>query len=429
MAVATLIPAVASASNQRPGRSQDHPIALTGGTVHPVGGPILENATLLFEQGKITAIGTSVALPPRTERIDVTGKHVYPGMIAAHTNLGLIEIGSVRATLDLNEIGDITSSVRTLPAVNPDSELFPVTRANGVLMALTVPTGGLIAGISGLLTLDGWTWEDMTLKSQVGLHVGWPSAAVSRAPGAPSVEEQQKRIEGQIHTIRDAFRAARAYMVAKNAESTGVPYHDTDVNWEAMIPVLKKEMPVFVHADAIQDIEMALDWITDEGVRAVLVGGYDAWRLTDRLKTLGIPVILNGTHRLPSRDWEDYDTPFSCAAKLHQAGIAFCITTGSDNYNERNLPYQAATAAAYGLPRDEALKAVTLYPAQILGVSDRVGSLGVGKDATLIVTNGDPLEIVTHVERAFILGRVVDLSSKHTQLYDKYRAKYETRNR
>ena len=421
-----LLPGQLVASNQKPAKPQDHPIALIGATLHTVSGETIKDGVLLFEHGKITGLGVGIVVPDNTERINMIGMHVYPGLIAAHTNLGLIEIGSVRGTLDINEIGDITPSVRTLPAVNPDSELLPVTRANGVLMALVVPNGGLIAGISGLIMLDGWTWEEMTLKSAVGLHVWWPSMDHNRVQLTPTVEEQQKRIEGQIQAIRDAFRAARGYWVAKTAASAAnAPYHDSDLSWEALIPVLKKEMSVFVHANDIKQIQTAIDWAADEGVRMVLVGGYDAWRVADRLKQHDIPVILDGTHRLPVREWEAYDTPFSSAAKLFQAGVAFCLSTGADNYNERNLPFQAATAAAYGLPKEEALKAVTLYPARILGVADRVGSLEVGKDATLIVTNGDPLEVVTQIERAYIGGRRVDLSSKHTDLYDKYQTKYD----
>jgi len=414
-------------SDQIPAPPQDHPIALIGGTIHTISGATIEDGIVLFESGRITAVGREVQLPPGTEQIDVRGKHIYPGFIAAATILGLTEIGAVRATRDYAEVGEINPNVRAETAINPDSELLPVARANGITLAQSIPTGGLIAGLSALIMLDGWTWEDMTIKAPVGLHVRWPSMRIIRAPWmTQSPKEQKKRRDEQIRKIKEAFAAARAYMKAKEAESQkGVPYHDTDLRWEAMIPALKKEIPVFVHANDIQQIEAAVDWATEEDLRMVLVGGRDAWRVADLLKEKNIPVIITGTHTLPMRRWEPYDTPFTNPLKLYEAGVKFCIAGTGNAANERNLPYHAATAVAYGLPKEEALKAITLYPAEILGVADRVGSIEVGKDATLIVTNGDPLEIPTQVEMEFIQGRKIDLSSRHTQLYAKYRTKYE----
>ncbi|RMH94996.1 MAG: amidohydrolase, partial [Calditrichaeota bacterium] len=417
------------ASDQVPAPPQDHPIALVGGTVHTITGGVIENGVVLFVDGKITAVGTEVALPDATEQIDISGRHVYPALIAANTTLGLIEIGAVRATRDYAEVGDIKPEVRAEVAFNPDSELLPVARANGIALALSVPQGGLISGTSALMMLDGWTWEQMTLKAPVALHLHWPWMRVQKAPWIrQSPEEQIQARDKQIDRIRQAFADARAYLKAKEAEAAGgAPYHDTDVRWEAMIPVLKGEVPVFVHAEDILQIQAALDWAESEGIRMVLVGGYDAWRVAEELKEKDIPVIISEIHQLPMRRWEDYDAPFTLPVKLHRAGVKFCIAGSGSSFDaphERNLPYQAATAAAYGLPPEEALKAITLYPAEILGVADRVGSIEVGKDATLIVTTGDPLEITTQVEMEFIQGRKIDLSSRHTELYEKYREKY-----
>ena len=422
----------AAASKQKPAGPQTQPIALTGGTVHTVSGDVIEGATVLFESGVITGIGTDLNLPENTMVIDVSGKHVYPGLIAAPTTLGLTEIGSVRATQDNIEIGDITPSVRAVSAVNPDSEYFPVARANGILTALTMPSGGLVAGLSGLIALDGWTTEEITLEATVGLHVRWPSYRIFDFAGSSSREEQIDERREAMTKLRDAFREARAYMIAKEAESgRGAPFHPTDLGWESMIPVLKKALPVFVHAAEEKQIHAAIDWVLAEDIRMILVGGADVWRVADRLKENDIPVIIGAVHYVPVRRWEAYDTPFTIALKLHEAGLDFCIgersvwLEGGGGSNVRNLPYHAATAAAYGLPREEALKSVTLYPARILGVEDRLGSLEPGKDATLIVTDGDPLEIMTRVERAYIQGRRVDISSKHTDLYDKYRTRLE----
>lgn len=420
---------VAFTSDQIPAPAQNHPIALSGATIHTVSGATLENATILFENGKITAIGTEVALPDGTEQIQISGKHVYPAFISANTVLGLIEISAVRATRDYAEVGDIKPNVRAEIALNPDSELLPVTRANGVALAVSVPQGGLISGTSALIQLDGWTWEDMTIKAPLGLHVRWPNMGVIEAFWMQKSPEQQlKERDEQIKKIRQAFRDARAYMKAREAVTRkGIPHHETDLRWEAMIPVLKGEIPVFIHANEIRQIQAALDWAEEENIKVVLVGGYDAWRITEELKRKDIPVIIDGIHRLPARRWEAYDTPFSLAGKLYQAGVRFCIATSGSPFgaaSERNLPYHAATAAAYGLPPEVALKAITLFPAEILGVRDRVGSLETGKDATLIVTNGDPLKVTTAVEMEFIQGRKIDLSSRHTQLYEKYRQKY-----
>lgn len=415
-----------SASDQVPAPKQDHPIALVGGTIHTVSGATIENGTVLFIDGKITALGRKVELPEGTVSVPIQGKHVYPGLIGAHTTLGLVEIGAVRASRDYAEVGDIKPNVRAEVAINPDSELIPVTRANGITLALSCPTGGAISGTSALIMLDGWTWEAMTLKAPVGLHVNWPRMGVRRSRWETrSEKEQLKERDERIQMIRNAFAEARAYLKAKDAEvQKGVPYHDTDLRWEAMIPMLKKEAPVFIHANDIRQIQAAIDWAIEEDINIILVGGADAWRVTDLLKTKNIPVIIDAVHNTPMRRWEAYDTPFTNALKLHKSGVAFCIAY-SHAANARNLPYNAATAAAYGLPKEEALKSITLYPAQILGVADRVGSLEVGKDATLIVTNGDPLEITTQVEREFIQGRDIDLTSRHTQLYKKYKTKYQ----
>ncbi len=421
---------VAIPSDQTPAAKQAHPIALVGGTVHTVSGNDIQDATLLFDKGRIAAIGKHIVLPENVELIDVKGKHIYPGLISANTSLGLVEVAAVRSTRDYAEVGDINPNVRAEASFNPDSELLPVTRANGIALALSVPQGGIISGTSALMMLDGWTWEDMTFKTPVALHLNWPGMFIRRTDlSEKEVKKRVKNRDEKLAQIRNTFARARAYQQAKNAESQeGVPYHDTDLRWEAMLPVLSREIPVFVHANGIHEIQAAVDWALTENVLIAIVGGYDAWRVSALLKAHNIPVVVTGTHRTPRRRWENYDGPFALPGKLHEAGVLFCIATGGGGFgsaHERNLPYHSAMAAAYGLPEKEALKAVTLYPAQILGVADRLGSLEKGKDATLIVTDGDPLEIMTHVEMSFIQGRKIDLSSRHTQLYEKYKTKYE----
>lgn len=405
-----------------PGKPQDHPIALVGATIHPVTGPAIANGTILFDGGKIVALGTNVTLPANAEKIDVTGKHVYPGLVDARTSIGLVEIDAVRATRDAEETGSINPNIRAESAVNPESEIIPVTRANGVTTAVTVPSGGTISGTAAALSMDGWTWEEMTLRAPVGLIVNWPSMTINRAWWERRSEEDQKKARTKaLDELRNAFRDARAYLTAKRA-GTGVL--DTDLRWEAMAPVLDGKIPVLMSAEEIQQIEAAVAWADKENVKLVIVGGYDSWRAADLLKSRNIPVIVNPIERTPWRRWEAYDDPMTLPKKLYDAGVKFCIAGDGGSSNERNLPYHAAMAASYGLPKDEALKAVTLSAAEILGIGDRVGSLENGKDATLIVTSGDPLEIMSSVEMEFIQGKKVELTSKHTRLYEKYKEKF-----
>ena len=420
----------APASNQIPAKVQTRPVAIVGATLHPGTSPAIENGTIVFDKGKITAVGIAVAIPEEADVIHAPGRHVYPGLISADTYIGLVEIGAVRASRDRTETGRINPNVRAEAAVNPESELIPVARANGITLAVSSPSGGLISGTSALLMLDGWTCEDMTLKAPAALYVDWPSMAIAKAPWTQkSEEEQKKEREAVIKELTNAFRDARAYMNAKRSEQQkGLPYHNVDVRWEAMIPVLEKNVPVVVWANDARQIEAAVAWAQQEDIKIIIGEGHDAWRVADLLKKNNIPVLAGGILRVPDRRFEPYDEPFSLPAKLYRAGVPFAILSADDPAHERNLPYHAAMAAAYGLPKEEALKAITLYPAQIFGVADRVGSLDVGKDATLIVTTGDPLEIMSAVEMEFIQGKKIDLTSKHTMLYEKYKEKYRRRN-
>jgi imidazolonepropionase-like amidohydrolase len=410
----------AQASPEIPGKPQTGPIALVGGTIHPVSGPDLPGGTLVFEGGKISSLGAEVKLPEGCQTIDVTGKHVYPGLFESFTDLGLIEIPAVRATVDKAESGSINPNVRANVAVNPDSELIPVARAAGVLTMLTVPSGGVISGQSAVMYLDGWTTEEMTVKSPAGLHVAWPRVRPLRAWWLKAVEDRlSAEREKNIRAISEAFASARAYQRKKAAGEAAY-----DARWEAMLPALEGRIPVVVHADECEQIQAAVAFAVRENLRLVLVGGYGAADCAELLKRHDIPVIIAGVQRLPERPSDFYDEPFTLASRLHEAGVRFCISGAVEASNVRNLPYHAGMAAAFGLPKEEALRAITLYPARIMGVEDRLGSLEPGKDATLIVTDGDPLETPTHVLRAYIQGRQVDLSNRHLRLWEKYKEKY-----
>lgn len=418
------VSATMNASDTIPALPQAKPIAIKGATIHPVSGPEIPSGTIVFENGKITAIGADAAIPADAEVIEAGGKHVYPGLIDANTVLGLVEIGAVRATVDVEEAGAINPNVRSITSINPDSELIPVARSAGVLTALSVPEGGIISGQSAVLGLEGWTPEEMTVLSPAAMHLRWPNLTIDHRPRArKSVKDQQKEIEKAQKQIREAFLNARAYWQTRKNPG---PDFKMDLRWEALMPVFEGKLPLFVHASTLAQIEAALAWAKEMQLKITLVDGDDAWRIAPQLKESNVPVILGPATSLPARRDDDYDSAWSSAAKLQQAGVRFCIASngrGAET-NERNIGYEAGLAAGYGLPKDEALKAVTLYPAQILGVADRLGSLEKGKAATLIVTNGDPLDFPTQVEIAFIDGRKIDLSNRQTRLRDKYREKY-----
>ena len=304
-------------------------------------------------------------------------------------------------------------------SVNPDSEMIPVARSNGVLLALTAPTGGLLSGQSAVMQLDGWTFEDLTLKPAVGMHAVWPSmaAVIDQEEG-----REKKERDRAVDNLRRAFDDARAYAKARVAD----PSTPQDARWEAMLPVIAGEQPLIVDADNLQQIQAAVAFAVEQEVPLIIHGGYDAPLCADLLVKHDVPVIISEVYRLPLRRWEPYDTAYTVPARLHEAGVRFCISGGGrfGASMVRNLPYHAAMAVAFGLPADVALEAITLAPAEILGVADCVGSLEKGKDATLIITDGDPLETATHVEAAFVQGRPVDLNDRHKRLWKKYEQKY-----
>jgi imidazolonepropionase-like amidohydrolase len=425
LTVSCLFPVAAWAGKQIPGAAQEGPIALQHATIFPISQPQLQNATIVFDGGKIVAVGPDrdVVLPPNARTFDLTGKSVFPGLFESHSQMGLIEIGQVRATDDRRETGALNPNVKAQVAVNPDSEVIPVTRSNGVLLALSAPDGGLVSGRSAVLQLDGWTYEDLTLKAEVAMQIEWPSFRPPRRGDAEARKKAKEEQQKALQDLHDLFTNAKTYAAAKRNSSGDQSY---DARLEAMIPVVEGQLPIMVRADDLAQIESAVGFASQQGVRLILLGGYDAPMCAELLQRHQVPVIVSAVYRLPRRAHDPYDHAYTLPKRLLDANIPFCIsgTDRSETWNARLLPYHAGTAVAYGLPREEALKAITLYPAQILGVADRVGSLEAGKDATLIVTDGDPLETTTEIEMAFVQGRAVDLSNRQTRLFEKYREKY-----
>jgi len=401
---------------QTPAPKQSEPIALVGGTIHTLAGDVIENGTILFEDGKITAVGASVNVPSNARTKDVSGKHIYPGLIDSYNQMGIYEIGAVNMTVDINEQGSVNPNILPERAFNPESRHIGIARSAGILTSVTTPGGGLISGQSSAMKMDGWAWDEMTLKSGTGLMVNWPNP-------------RNNSYENNIRTLRDVFADAKSYQRAREAMDAGnAPRHDLDTRWEAMIPVLNGDVPVVVNASEVRQIQDAITWSEEENVRLIILGGADAHLVTDHLRAKQIPVIITSVLTSSNRDWESYDARYSLPSKLHEAGVQFAIAGGSSAPYAHRLPYEAGAAAAYGLDADTALRALTTYPAAILGLDDRIGTLEVGKDATLLITTGSPIEYSTQIEQVYVEGRESDMRDMHRQLYEKYREKVDQRN-
>jgi imidazolonepropionase-like amidohydrolase len=396
-------------------------VAIRNATIVPVSSATIPNGTIVFSNGLITAVGATVNIPANATVIDGTGLFVYPGLIDAGSHVGLEEISAVPGTVDTAELGDINPNARAEVAVNPHSNVIPVTRVNGITSVVTEPEGGIISGSSAMINLAGWTPQEMTLKAPLAMHIRFPRLRTNAFDEQPQDEEATKEAAKnytkQIDKLRDVFKDAQAYSKASAAHVKRV---DRDLILEALVPVVEGREPVVMHANLERDIRAALKFADEFKLKVILADAEDVARVIPELKSRNIPVILGPILSLPPREDDPYDLVFSNAKTLNDAGIPFAIQS-SDAHNARNLPYNAAACAAFGLPKDVALRSVTLAPAQIFGVADKVGSLETGKLANVIVTDGDPLEIVTHVRRLFIGGEEITLDTNQTLLYEKFR--------
>lgn len=411
----------AHAHDQIPGGPQVKPIAIVGATMHPVSGEPIENGTILFVDGLITAIGTDIEIPEDAQQIEAEGMHVYPGMIDSMTDLGLREIDAVDVTLDYQETGSTNTNVKSWVAVNPDSELIPVARANGTLSAMIAPGGYGIRGQSAVMALDGWTAKDMIIKAPAGLCVYWEAFEPRDSDDKKRASEREKQLT-ELDALLDQ---AEQYGISRAADPVNTP---SNLKLEALLPVVNGELPIIANADRKRTIQSAVMYAAGRGLKLVIAGGYDAEQCADLLKKYDVPVIITATYRLPRYRHDAYDASYTLPKRLSDAGVRFSICgEPSGSSNARNLPYHAANAVAYGLDEAEAVRSVTLSAAEILGVADKIGSLESGKHATLVLTSGHLLESDTQVLKAFIGGRAVDLSSRHTLLYDKYKVKYQQR--
>lgn len=403
---------------------QSMPIAITNATIHPMSSPTIEHGFILFNEGIIAEVGAGDRVfAANTRVIDAEGKHVYPGLIAPVTQLGLTEIAALRQTDDRNEVGNVTPEVRACVAVNPDSTLIPVTRANGIMTFGAFPIRGAIPGRVSIMSTDGWTWQDMAIEEDAGLAINWPSMRPSNNWWADEPDARQfERIQERIDEIDEIFQQAISYRDSGQSPR--------DVRLESMLGVLpgadgeEPANPVFISANDVDQINAAVTWATDLGLRTVIVGGNDAPLAAELLRMHDIPVIITGTQRFPKRNDSPHDDAYTLPIELSDLGIRWCMASSDDTAHERNLPYNVAKAVAFGLDHEAGLRALTLDTASILEIDDRLGSLEARKSATLIVTNGSPLEMTTNPIMAFIDGREISLESKQSELAEKYREKY-----
>lgn len=411
--------------------------ALLGATIHPVSGPVIENGVIVVADGKIAAVGpVGTPVPPEAQTLEVKGLDVWPGLIDAGTTVGLAEIGSLNETLDFADAARYQPELRAATALRADSEHVRTTRANGVLAGLVEPSGGVISGQATLADFDGWIPSEMAFEDPAALSVNIPrfvhrpvgSQAGHGGPGGDNADPNARRKE-QLEALKEQFLKARRYdEVVAEAKAKALPTPKVDVRLAALAPYAKGEKLVILHADERTEILDALAIAKELKLKAAISGAADAWKVAAEIKEAGVPVLVAGTMNFPAREHDPYDAAYANPARLHAAGVTFAIRSspgGSSPRNSRLLPFEAAMATAFGLPEEEALKAVTTYPAQILGVGDRLGTLEVGKRANLVVTSGHILQPTTPVLMLFIDGKPVAPTSRHTELYEKYGRRLE----
>ncbi|GAB5554904.1 MAG: amidohydrolase family protein [Saprospiraceae bacterium] len=389
--------------------------ALTNATIETVTKGTITNGTLIIKDGKITALGTNVNVPAGATTIDCTGHTIYPGMIDGNTQLGLAEVNSVSLTVDHNEIGEVKPHMQALTAVNPNNTAIPVTRVSGVTTVMAVPTSGIIPGTAALINLVGYN-PDQMYAGYKAVVMNFPSASRRGRRDRRSPEDVKKAYEKSMKSINDLWDQVALFDKVQQANE------DVDYNpaLEAMIPVMKGEMNLHINVNSKDAILNALKWVKEKEMKnVVLVGVSEGWRVAKEIAEAGIPVITGPVQSTPTRASDRYDRPYANAGVMSKAGVKVAITSG-ETENVRNLPFNAGFAAAYGMGKKAALEAVTINPAQIFGVADKIGSLEVGKDANLFVATGDPFETKTKIAHLFIGGYQIAIDSRHIQLYHEF---------
>ncbi len=401
-----------------PAAKETRSTLILNGTAHLGNGQVIPNAIIGIIDGKLSVVGDASTI--RVEReayqeiIDANGKEIYPGFIAPNSQLGLREIDAVRSTVDDRETGSFNPSVRSIIAYNTDSRVTPTVRSNGILIAQIVPQGGRVSGTSSIVTLDAWNWEDAAYKTDDGLYLSWPLRFPFRGF---RFSDQAPQYPEQVAELQHTFQEAKAYI---NGNPTTI-----NLKFEAMRGLFDGTQRLYIRTNDAQSIMDAVSFSETFGMNPVIVGGRDAWMITDFLKQHNTPIMLSGTHNLPPSQDDDIDLPYKLPKLLHDAGVEFCISLNG-GWGQRVLMFHAGQAVAYGLPYEAAIQALTLNTAKILNIDNQVGSLEVGKDATLIISTGDALDMRTNqIEHAFIQGRAINLDDKQKALYRKFKEKYD----
>ncbi|MCZ2299071.1 MAG: amidohydrolase family protein [Chitinophagales bacterium] len=421
-----------------PAKAQTETIALTNATIHIGNGNVIENGMIVFSKGKIIEVRGTAPIAD-VKIIDCKGKHIYPGLITPHTDLGLNEINSTRAMLDIRELGENNANIRSVIAYNSDSKVIGTLRSNGILLANIVPQGGIISGSSSVMQLDAWNWEDGIYKADAGIHFRMPNLTPRRFFAGFAFSTTTNPLTAafeKIEKIRQFFKEAKAYYALEKPEQTNLKFEAVrglfteitaypNTNWKGIKKALRPQQNFYIHAETVKEIQIGVELAKEFEFVPVIVGGTDSWMIASYLKDNNVSVILNQMHSLPVMQDDDIDQPYKTPYLLQQAGVLFAIGDIDANSKGRNLLFNAGTAAAYGLSKEQALQAITSNTAKILGIDNRTGTLEKGKDANIVVSDGDLLDIKSsNVINAFIQGRAVSLDNKQKQLYERYKYKY-----
>lgn len=399
-------------------------ILINDGTIVPVEGDTLQKGDLLIENGKIAALEEDISAPSGAKVIDASGMFVYPGFIDAYSHLGLMEIAAIASTVDIRELGKENPELCVAWAINPHSTHIKTSRINGTTTALVAPAGGTFSGISAIIKMDGWTFQEMVVKEKATSFINFP---ISPRPtrGARLGPRREAKVDVTaklVEKIREYLNEARHYLKLKKlaAEDPHLSAPEINPKYEAFAPVFDGTLPVIISLEKAKDIELAIKFVQEEKIKAIFRGCVQGFKVADKIKEAGIPVIIDDMYRGPSEPEDGYDAPFRNIVELAKAGVMICFSSGPNPALGKDLPYHAARAVAFGLPKEEAIRGLTINPAKILGIDDRVGSLKVGKDADLFITSGDPLDIRSEVKHLFINGKDLDLSNWWDSLYENW---------
>lgn len=412
-----------------PAKEYTGKLYITNGTVHIGNGSVMENATVEVNNGKIVSVGSNITVAPGSKVVDAKGSQVYPGLILPTSDLGLKEIGSgARGSNDFAELGEYNPSIRSITAYNTDSRVINVLRSGGILLAGVAPEGGTISGSSSVVQLDAWNWEDAAYKMDGGMYMTMPSF-INRGfgrrgggfpgfPGGGAASDPAKQALDKIEEVKSFLDQAKVYL-------SEAVHENTNLKFEAMRNLFAKKQKLYINANQVKQMLVAIDFVKEYGFDVVIVGGSESFQIADLLKANNIAVILGESHALPATEDDDVDQPYKTPAALQKAGVLFAINDNNGETRYRNLSYNAGTAATYGLTKEEALQAITLNTAKILGIADRTGSLEAGKDANIVISVGDILDMKSsNVTHAFIQGREINLDNKQKELYERYKFKY-----